>query len=61
MGQAYAVNLDKQKSVVTHWIALYVNGDNVTYFDKFKVKHIPKEIKIDKIDNKNIIPRTYRI
>ena len=28
----------------THWIALYVNAENVTYFDSFGVKHIPKEI-----------------
>ena len=29
----------------THWIALYVNDNNVTYFDSFEVEHIPKEIK----------------
>ena len=40
----------------THWVALYVNSDNGTYFDSFEVEHIPKEIK--KITgNKNI----YRI
>ena len=27
---AYVINLDVFKSVVTHWIALYVNGDNIT-------------------------------
>ena len=26
----------------THWIALYVNRDNVTYFGSFRVEHIPK-------------------
>ena len=41
----YVVNLDEKKSVGTDWIALYVNGDNVTYFDSFRVEHIPKEIK----------------
>ena len=30
---AYITNLDKYKSIGTHWIALYVNGNNVTYFD----------------------------
>ena len=29
----------------THWIALYVNAANVTYFDRFGVEHIPKEIE----------------
>ena len=41
----YVVNLDEKKSIGTDWIALYVNGDNVTYFDSFRVEHIPKEIK----------------
>ena len=35
-------------------IALYLNGNNVTYFDSFGIKHIPKENK-KIIDNKNII------
>ena len=39
---AYVINLDEYKSIGTHWIALYVNAENVTYFDSFKVKHIPK-------------------
>ena len=42
MRRAYAINLDEFKSVRTHWIALYVNNNNVTYFDRFKVKHILK-------------------
>ena len=33
----YAINLDEYKSIETHWIALYVNGNNVTYFDSFEV------------------------
>ena len=32
------------KSVGTNWVALYVNGDNVTNFDSFRVEYIPKEI-----------------
>ena len=32
------------ESLGTHWIALYVNGNNMTYFDSFWVEHIPKEI-----------------
>ena len=31
------------KKIGTHWIALYVNGDNVTYFNSFVVKHIEKK------------------
>ena len=31
-----------------------MNAENVTYFDSFGVKHIPKEIK-NFIGNKNII------
>ena len=38
----YIINLDKYESVGTHWIALYVNDNNVTYFDSFRVEHIPK-------------------
>ena len=30
---AYVTNLDEYKSIGTPWIALYVNGNNVTYFD----------------------------
>ena len=30
---AYITNLDEYKSIGTHWIALYVNGNNETYFD----------------------------
>ena len=33
---------------------LYVNSNNVIYFDSFGVEHIPKEIK-KLIRNKNII------
>ena len=40
--------------------ALYVNGDNETYFDSFRVEYIPKKIK-KFIGNKNIIKNIYRI
>ena len=39
---------------------MYVNAENVTYFDCFGVKHIPKEIR-KIIGNKNIITNIYRI
>ena len=34
----YVINLDEQESIRTHWIALHLNGDNVTYLDCFGVK-----------------------
>ena len=51
---------DEYKSIGTHWIALYVNTKNITYFDNFRVEHIPKEIK-KFIGNKNIIANIHRI
>ena len=39
---SYVINLDEYKSIGTHWIPFYVNGDNVTCFDSFGVEHIPK-------------------
>ena len=54
------VNLGKYESVGAHWIALYVNGDNVTHFGSFELEYIPKEIK-KLIDNKNITTNNYAI
>ena len=47
---AYVINLDEYSDVGTHWVAFYVSkaspsSNNVTYFDSFRVEHIPKEIK----------------
>ena len=58
--RAYIINPDEYESIGTHWIALYVNAENVTYFDSFGVEHIQKEIK-KFIGNKNIIRNIYRI
>ena len=58
--RVYVINLDEYKSIGTHWIALYVDGDNVTYFENFGVEHIPKEIK-KFITNKDIITNIYRM
>lgn len=39
------IDLDKYESAGSHWTALHVICDNVTYFDSSRVEHIPKEIK----------------
>ena len=39
------VKLDEYESIATHLIDLYVDDNNITYFDSFGVEHIPKEIK----------------
>ena len=36
---AYLVNLDEYSDLGTHWVALYANNDDVTYFDSFGVEH----------------------
>ena len=57
---AYVINLDEFKSIGTHWIALYVNGNNIINFDSFGVEHISKEFK-NIMRNKSIITTIYRI
>ena len=54
------INFDKDESIKTHWIALYMNAYNIVYFDSFKVEHVPKEIR-KVMANKNIITNIYRI
>ena len=58
--EAYIINLDEYSDIGTHWVALYVNNNNITYFDSFGVEHIPKEIKTF-INNKNITTNIFRI
>ena len=57
---AYVINLDECSDIGTHWVAFYVNNNNITYFDSFEVEHIPKEIKTF-INNKNIKTNIFRI
>ena len=59
-GGLYIINLDEYESIGAHWIAFYVNDNNIIYFDSFGVEHIPKEIK-KFIENKNSITNIYRI
>ena len=60
MNVKYVKNLDEHKSIEAHWIALYVNDDNVIYLDNFEIKHILKEIKRF-IGNKNIKTDIYKM
>ena len=39
---AYVINLDESSDVGTHWIALFMLNNDVTYFDIFGVEHILK-------------------
>ena len=57
---AYIINLDEYSDIGTHWVALYVQNNDVTYFDSFGVEHIPKEIRTF-ISNKNIKTNIFRI
>ena len=57
---AYVINFDEYSDIGTHWFALYVINNDVTYFDSFGVEHIPKEIRTF-INNKNIKTNVFRI
>ena len=59
-GGANIKNLGEYESIGTHWIALYVDDNNLTYFDSFGDEHIPKEIRTF-IGNENIITNIYGI
>ena len=45
MDGTYITNTDQYEPVRTHWIVLYVNAENVTYFDSFGIEHILKKIE----------------
>ena len=56
----YVINLDVYESIEANRIALYVNANNVTYFNSFGGEHISKKIK-NFIRNKNIVSNIYKI
>ena len=58
--QSYIINLDEYFDIGTHWVALYVKNNDITYFDSFGVEHIPEEI-INVIGNKNNKTNIFRI
>ena len=41
----YIINLDEYSDIETHWVALYLQNNNATYFDSLGVEHIPKKIR----------------
>ena len=43
-GRAYVINLDECSDIGTHWVALYVKDNEVTYSDSFGKEHVPNEI-----------------
>ena len=44
----------------THWVALWVNNNNITYFDSFGEEYISKEIK-EFVEMKNIMTNIFRM
>ena len=60
------IDFDDYKLIGTHWIGLYVNGNNgsasydAVCFDSFGGEHIPKETN-KFIGNGNITTNIYRI
>ena len=58
----YVVNLDEYADDGTHWIALYVKNNEITYFDSFGVEHVPKVIIMHPtIEHKSIKTIIFRI
>ena len=55
----YITNPDECESRESHQIALYVNAENVTYFDGFGVKHIPQNLE-NSLEIKNIKASIYK-
>ena len=40
--EIYVINITQYKLRRTHWLAWYVNSDNVTYSNIFGVEYTPK-------------------
>ena len=56
----YVITLDEHSDIGTHWVAWWLDNNDVTYSDSFGVEHTPKEIKTF-INNKNTKTNTFRI
>ena len=57
---AYVINLDEHKNTGTHGVALVCKKNEIVYFDRFGVEHIPEEIK-KFISNRNIKANIFRV
>ena len=57
---AYLINLDEYFDNGTHWIALHVLNNNVSYFDSFGVIHILKQIE-KFIERSTIVTDIFRL
>ena len=58
---AYVINLDEYSDIGTHWVAFYVQNNNViNNFNSFGVEHVPKEIK-EFVKNKDMATNIFRI
>ena len=55
-----SINLDEYTNIGTHCIATFVENDVATYFDSFRVEHLPKNIK-KVIANKTRKANIYKI
>ena len=53
------INLGEYSDTGTHWVALYLQNNDVTYLNSFGIEHVPKEIKTF-ISNKNIKTNIFR-
>ena len=58
--EAYIITLDEYSDIGSHWIALYVQNNDVTFFDSFGAEHIPEEIR-KFIRNRSIKTNIFRI
>ena len=54
------INLDEYCDIANHLIASYALNNNVTYFYRFGVEHIPKEIKMF-FDKSIVLTNIFRI
>ena len=41
----YVINFDEHSDIGTHWVVLYVQNNDATYFDSFRREHIPNKIR----------------
>ena len=42
---AYVVNLDEYSDIGTQWVSLFVQNNDVTYFDSFRVNIFQKRLE----------------